>query len=116
MEIISDEIFRAIGYLIIAAFVFYAWKLGYDNAEGGKYKDVLWKGFLWCCAIAFFASISLGSATCEQVSDPVYGGCDVYADDAFEPTTEQRTAQFAYYLTLLYVPVVVGAIMRKNQG
>lgn len=32
-----------------------------------------------------------------------------YADDGFEPTTEQRVANFAYFMTLLYIPVVFGA-------
>lgn len=109
MEAIFHEIFRALGYLLIAGVALFAWKTARDNAKGGKLKMVLWKGFLWCAGIAFFASITLGNPTCEERSDPVYGGCEQYADNGYEPTTEQRTASFVYFMTLLYLPVVFGA-------
>ena len=113
MEVIFDEIFRALGNLLIAGIVYLAWKTANDNAEGGKYKTVLWKGFLWCAGIALFASITLGNPTCETQSDPLFGGCEQYADDGYEPTTEQRWASFAYLMTLLYVPVVMGAFKKR---
>jgi hypothetical protein len=109
MGLVFDEIFKALGYLFIAGVVLFAWKTARDNAKDGKLKEVLWKGFLWCAGIALFASFTLGNPTCEEQSDPVYGGCEQYADDGFEPTTEQRTARFTYFMTLLYIPVVVGA-------
>ncbi len=109
MELVFHEIFRAVGYLFIAGIVWYAWKLGHDHAIGGKLKEVLWKGLLWCGGIALFASVTLGNPTCEIQADPVYGGCEQYADDGYEPTTEQRAANFAYFFILLYVPVVIGA-------
>jgi len=115
MELIFDEIFRALGYLFIAGIVYFAWKTASDNAEGGKYKTVLWKGFLWCAGIALFASMTLGNPTCEEQSDPLYGGCEYYADDGYKPTTEQRTANFAYYMTLLYIPVVIGALKKDKK-
>jgi len=74
-----------------------------------KKKLSLQKRLLWCGGIALFASITLGNPTCEQQADPVYGGCEYYADDGYEPTTEQRAANFAYFMTLLYIPVVFGA-------
>ena len=109
MEAISHEVFRALGYLLIAGVVWFAWKQGHDNARGGKLKEVLWKGLLWCVGIALFASFTLGNPSCEIQGDPVYGGCEQYADDGYEPTTEQRAASFAYFLILLYMPVVIGA-------
>ncbi len=109
MDTITNEIFRALGYLLIAGVAWYAWKLADDNARGGRLKEVLWKGLLWCGALALFASISLGNATCEVEGDPLYGGCEQYADDGYEPTTEQRTARFVYILALLYIPVAIGA-------
>ncbi len=108
MEAIFNEIFRALGYLLIAGVVSFAWKTAHDNAKGGKLKTVLWKGFLWCAGIALFASITLGNPTCEERSDPVYGGCEQYADNGYEPTAEQRVARFAYFMTLLYLPVIIG--------
>ena len=113
MEIIIDEFFRALGHLFIAGIVYFAWKTASDNAEDGKYKTVLWKGFLWCAGIALFASMTLGNPTCEEPSDPLYGGCEYYADDEYEPTTEQRVARFAYFMTLLYIPVVISALEKR---
>jgi hypothetical protein len=108
MQPIFDEIFKALGYLMMAGIIVIAWKFARDNATEANFKMVLFKGFLWCAGIALFASATLGSPTCEESSDPVYGGCEQYADDDFEPSTEQQTAKFAYYLTLLYVPVLFG--------
>jgi hypothetical protein len=113
MDIIFDEIFKALGYLFIASIIYFAWKTANDNAENGRYKTVLWKGFLWCAGLALFASITLGNPTCEESSDPVYGGCEQYADDGYEPTPEQRSAEFAYFMTLLYIPVVMGALNKR---
>lgn len=115
MEAISHEIFRALGYLLIAGIASYAWKLAYDNAKGGKGRKVLWKGILWCGGIALFASFTLGNPSCEVQSDPVYGGCEQYADNGYEPTTEQRLASFAYFMTLLYIPVIFGAIKGNKE-
>jgi len=109
MEQIFHEILRALGYLLIAGVALFAWKTARDNAVDGKLKQVLWKGFLWCAGIALFASFTLGNPSCIEQSDPVYGGCEQYVDDGFKPTTEQRAANFTYFMTLLYIPVVFGA-------
>ena len=109
MGLIWNEIFRAGKYLLIACIVAYAWKLARDNAKDGKLVNVLWKGLLWCAGIALFTSLTLGNPTCVAQSDPVYGGCDQYAEDGYEASTKQRAANFAYFMTLLYVPVVFGA-------
>lgn len=107
-EIIFDEIFRAFSYLLVAGIVLFAWALARDNAIGGKTKTVLWKGFLWCVGIAFVAGLTLGDPSCIE-SDPLRGGCYEYADDGHEATIEERAANLAYFLTLLYIPVVLGA-------
>jgi hypothetical protein len=117
MDIISDEIFRAVGYLIIAGVVYFAGKTASDNSKDGKYKTVLWRGFLLCAGIALFASITLGNPSCESYDDDsLYGSsCEYYADDGYEPTTEQRVGSFAYFMTLLYIPVVIGALSNKDK-
>lgn len=115
MELITHEIFRALGYLLIAGIVSFAWKQASDAAEKENLKKVLWKGLLWCAGIALFASFTLGNSTCEIQADPVYGGCEQYADDGYEPTTEQRAANFAYFMTLLYIPVVIGMFNGKKK-
>lgn len=108
MNVVYPEILRALGYLLVAGVVSFTWKTARDNAKGGKWKEVLWKGFLWCAGIAFFASMTLGNPSCESYDDPVFGGCEYYADDGFEPTTVQRVGNFTYFITLLYLPVVFG--------
>ena len=114
MEVIFDEIFRSLGYLFIAGVVYLAWKTSNNNAAGGKYKAVLWKGFLWCAGIAILAAATLGYSSCEEQSDPLRGGCAQYGDDNYKPTMEQRVAKFTYVMILLYVPTVLGALQRKN--
>ena len=114
MEIIFNEIFRALGYLLVAGAALVAYSMARDNAKGGKFKIILWKGFLWCGGIALFASITMGNPTCEYQSDPT-GGCEQWADDGYEPTTEQRVANFAYFMTLLYIPVIFGVFKGKGE-
>ena len=109
MEKIFDEISRALFSLLTAGIVFLAWKQAYSSAKNGKLFKVLWQGFLWCAGIAFFAMATMGSPSCEYYSDPVYGGCEQYSDNGYEPTEEQYNARFANVMTLLYIPVVVGA-------
>lgn len=115
MELIFSEIFKALGYLLMAGVVFFAFNIAKDSADKGKQKTVLWKGFLCCCAIALFTSLTLGDATCEEQTDPIRGGCEAYADDGYEPTIEQRVANFAYFLTLLYIPVALGAFRGNDK-
>jgi len=110
MEMVFNEVFRALGYLLITGVVLFAWKMARDNARGGKLKTVLWKGFLWCAGTALFSSMTLGNPAREERSDPVYGGCEQYTDNGYEPTTEQRVASFTYFMTLLYLPVIIGAL------
>ncbi len=114
MEEIFNSVLKALGYLFIAVIIHFCWSTAKDNAKNGAYKSVLWKGFLWCAGIALFASVNMGSPSCENYSDPVYGGCEEYADDGFDPTTDERAANFAYILTLLYLPVIIGAFQEKD--
>jgi hypothetical protein len=86
-----------------------------QSAGGGNFKKVLWKGFLICAGIALFASFSLGNPTCIDSEQDYRGStCNDYANDGYKPTTEQRSANFAFWLVLLYVPVVFGAHQGKK--
>jgi len=115
MDLIQKEIFNALGYLLMSGVIFLAWKLAFDNSSSSNYKRILLKGLAWCAGIALFAGLTLGDPSCEQRSDPLYGGCDEYADNGFEATNEQRVGQFSYFLILLYVPVSIGAIMGRKK-
>lgn len=114
MWIVLNEILRALIYLFIVGIICFAWKIACDSAKGGKYKTVLWKGLLWCAGISLFMSLKLGDPTCiYSENDPWGSECIEYADDGYKPTTEQRGASFAYYMTLLYVPVALGAFSKR---
>jgi len=115
MELLQNEIFKALGYLFIAGLVYFAWNTAREETLKKDFKEILFKGLCWCAGIAFFASITLGSPTCEEQTDPVYGGCSQYADDGYEPTTEQRVAKFAYFMTLFYIPVVLGTFKGEKE-
>lgn len=106
---IIDKVFEALGYLFVSGVVFSIWKQSCNNSRKEKVKIVLLKGLLLCGGFALFASLILGSPTCEQFSDPVYGGCEQYSDDGYEPTSEERVANFTYFFILLYLPVVLGS-------
>ena len=116
METVINEIFRALGYLLIAGVISFTWKQASDTTQKEDFKKVLWKGLLWCAGISLLASFTLGNPTCTEQSDPIYGGCEQYADNGFKPTTEQRVASFSYFLTLLYIPVVFGVFSRKKKS
>ena len=109
----TDEIFRAARDLMIAGIVILAYKTARE-AKMTKAK-VAWSGFLWCAGIALFAAVTLGSPSCEEAGDPIHGGCEQYADDGFKPSFEQRSAKFLYFLTLLYVPVLMGAFSEREK-
>lgn len=114
MNQILEEIFKASGHLIIAGMVCTAFNIASEQARNHKYKVVLWKGLLWCAGIALFASITLGNPTCEtQSDDRLYGHCEQYANDGYIPTTEQMVASFSYFMTLLYIPVAIGAFRQR---
>lgn len=113
MAIVESEIFRALGHLLIAYMIYIAWKLSYEATAKIGFKKVLLKGLLWCAGIAVFATITLGTHTENYDDDPFYGRGETVQD--YKPTNEQRFANFAYYITILYLPVIVGAIKgRKN--
>ncbi len=109
---IKNEIFRALGYLFIAYIAYFSWKTAYDAAVKGGLKKTLLKGFLICAGIALFSAFNLGSHS-ESCDDPIYGSCERVQD--YEPTNEQRFASFIYFMTLLYLPAIVGTIKGNNE-
>ncbi len=115
METISGEIFKVLGYLVGAYVLFHVYNIARKDSGVGNFKNVLWKGLLFCAGIALFASFSLGNPTClDREQDNRSSTCYEYADDGYEPTAEQRAARFAYWFILLYVPVVFGALMGRD--
>jgi hypothetical protein len=109
----SDAILRAVHALFVAGIVVFAYRTA-RNARMPTWS-VVWRGFLWCAAIALFAAISMGQATCIEQDDPFHGGCSEYADDSFNPTTDERVGRFIYFLIVLYVPVMIGAAGERKE-
>jgi hypothetical protein len=110
---ILDEVLKAGSYLFIAWIVHVPYWLAV-KASGTLFR-VLLKGFLWCAVIALIAAFTLGNPTCIVQDDPLYGGCAEYADDGYEPTSEQMIAKFGFTMTLLYVPAIIGAFNRSHK-
>ncbi len=115
MDLIYENIWKALGYLFISGLVYFAWNEAYKLAKERGWKHAMLKGLGFCLFIAVIAALLLGNPSCEETSDPVYGGCEQYADDGYEATTQQRLAQFAYFMVLFYVPVVLGAYKSKKE-
>lgn len=111
MELLTNEIFRAMGFLFIVGFLGLAYQLATDVAKKTDRNSVLWKGLLWCVGIAIFASLMMGTHIENCEDDPT--GCGVVQD--YQPTNEQRIARFGYYMTLFYVPVFLGALNGKSK-
>lgn len=107
---IIDEVSRALIYLLCAGIVSVAWTFARDAARDVTLGRVLWKGFLWCLGIALIANVNLGASSCLDSEPGLVGNeCTDYSDDEFEPTAEERWANFAFFMTLLYTPVLLGA-------
>lgn len=116
MELITQDVVKALGLLVGAYLIYYIWHFAREAAESSSAKTVAWKGFLFCAGAALFASLSLGDPTCLSSEQDLRGGdCYEYADDSYDPTSEQRAATFAYWLTVLYVPVIFGAYATSNK-
>ncbi len=116
MDLVYEKIWEALGYLFIFVFVHYAWKETIKLGAKSGWKAALSKGLGFCFVVAIVGALLLGNASCEETSDPVYGGCEQYADDGYEPTTEQRLARFAYLMILFGVPVAVGAYQSRDEN
>jgi hypothetical protein len=126
---ITSEALRALGYIFIAIIVYTSWMLGTSglnkkNTSGNTntyeltIKDCiirLGKGILIIFVIAYIASyVSLGNSTdCSDETDPITGSCTTSVD--YQPTSEQRYANFAYYITLLGLPYLAGGINKLSK-
>jgi hypothetical protein len=110
VEMIGQEILRALHYLVISGVVYGAYSIS-SNAESERYPT-LFKGLLWCAGIALAVAITLGDPAC--IEDSPLGGCALYEDDGLKPSTEQRIATFAHIFTLVSVPVGIGAFRKSR--
>jgi len=57
----------------------------------------------------------LGNPTCiDQSREVDWIECNKFANDGYKPTAEQRVANFVFYFTLLYMPVMIGALKKRQ--
>ncbi len=112
-DVITSELFEAARHLAIAGLVYVAYRTARDAASTSGRLPALRKSLTIVLAIAAFASVSHGSASCEE-SDPLYGGCEQRADDGFTPTSADRGGIFLYWLALLGIPAAMGIAAVKK--
>ncbi len=116
MEIVISQIFSAVHSLVIAGIIVFAYFTAVETTKGGNFETVLWKGLLICGAIAWAASSMLGDPSCITSEYDTMGSvCTEYADNAYTPTTYEMIGEFAYFMTLLYLPVLLGAYHGKDE-
>lgn len=110
---IMSQIWKAISYLFFAAIITYIYNTAVQSKD--DWKKLLGKGFMWCAGASFILAMLLGKPTCLQREEDGMGGtCIEYADDGFEATDEQYIAEFAFYFTLSFIPVLV-AVNEKRK-
>jgi hypothetical protein len=115
MDLIFINILSSLKLLFLSIIILYIWRTADKYAMNGRYKEVLWKGFLYCAGIALLGAISVGEPSCIDSEIDLHGSvCVEYADDGFVPTTEDQVGAFAYYMTLFYLPVFVAAINHRK--
>lgn len=113
-EAYSEQLWRAIGALMLSGVVLFAFRQAKEAAEKNGRLLALRSGVLWCLGIALLAAFSLGDPSCEEDGDPLHGGCEVYADDGYVPTMDQRGAHFLFWAVLLVAPVVIGVLEARK--
>lgn len=112
MDLIYSEIGRAAEYLFVSIFIYAAYDIALKSSETNK--KVLFNGLLICAGIALVGGLSLGDPSCVEYEYGKQGHCYEYAEDGYEPTSNQIMANFAYLFTLLFVPTVFAVAKRKN--
>ena len=100
-EVYSETLWDVGRTLFLAFIAFEAYKSTRNYGEKAGRWPALLKGSAWVAGIAFFAATMMGNPSCEEQGDPLYGGCEQYADDGYEPTLEQRGATFLFWALFL---------------
>jgi len=109
----SDGIFRAIGYIIGAVFLFYIYKTAISYGEKTKKltKSIL-SGLIGAIVVAFLISSSLGSHHENCDDDPLRGSCETVQD--YRPTSIQYQNSFFFWLLIIGGPITFGLYQGKK--
>lgn len=109
-NIIAKEIIKALKYLFVSFVILQIYNISKEKVNIMGFKKILWEGLLWCAGIAFIFSINLGSPTCIDSEQDTRGNvCLEYADNGYEPSSQERYAEFIFFLILFYIPTIIGA-------
>lgn len=99
-ESISSGLFKTVTSLFVVGFVWVAFDIGKKIGEESGIKRGLFSVVSGTVLFAGLAAGTLGQASCDEVGDPLRGGCEEYADDGFTPTTDQFFDRLFYILFL----------------
>lgn len=110
-EIIFNEAFRAIGFLLGAGLIVLVYSLAKNfskDSDKGLYSSLL-TGLAACAILGFINYSNLGNPTCINSETDDRGTiCYEYADDGYEPSQEERISVFVYWFILTIIPVGLG--------
>lgn len=107
-EVYSEQFFRALQALFVAGIAGYAFQTAKEAAlNHGRWRSAS-RSLAWCLGLAAFAAVVMGEPSCEENGDPPRGGCEVYADDGYEPSFDDRMARFIFFAMILTIPALVG--------
>lgn len=108
---LGNGIFKALGYLLVIFFIYFAYKYPSDFTYKNKkeYVFLFLKGFFVILIIALFGAYNSGREVIECDDDPVYGDC-IYEDVYISEYEQQETFSIAF--TLLFLPYLYG--LSKN--
>ncbi|MDZ7744759.1 MAG: hypothetical protein U5K77_03320 [Candidatus Saccharibacteria bacterium] len=120
-KVISDELWRVAEYIFFAVIIVFAYRIGRNglNNSNNELKLVeLYKrlgiGVLIILGIALFAAFNVGQSTCIEQDFEPRGGCITYADDGYEPQSNEQIATFAFVSLLFGVPYLFGGWAKYN--
>lgn len=116
-DAISDQLYELVRILFFTMVVGAAYEATKRAGDKNGRWVALRLGVGWAIGIAALATFTMGQPSCESSDDPIRGGCDEYADDAYNPTWDQRAGRFLFWALLIGVPVGFGvAEARKHDA
>ncbi len=103
----TDGIFKAIGFIVGAFFLFNFYKLARDYGEKSKniFKSI-GSALLGIVIVAFIISSGLGTHSENCDDDPLRGSCDTVQD--YQPSTKEYQDSFLFWLFVVGSPIIYG--------
>lgn len=106
----ANQAFEAGRLLAVAGIVRIAYTTARNSAVRRGVGPAIWRGVGVTLAIALFAAVMMGSPTCNDLSDQMFGSCEVQASNGYDASIDQRAARFLFWEILLLVPIGLGVV------